>query len=1053
MKFINKFHFMDMIAVAAMLQSCNGQYISTLTTPHPVQATNSTVVITAIASPTQNSTGKKWILSWIFNKTQVAQVGYAPHPNVKTLVESSSNYSERTNVSATDISDTRFTTHLTISHLKAEEDGYLMELAASKSISKSLKLTIRDCHESLSDGVKVNAISRVFNSPGKFACSNGGDLFYSNGTMLTSSDTTCLESAEWSGQDNLQCWTAPSVSLSSSLIIKGNKLTVIEENDMILTCSYNDVIPAGNTSQFYFGGKGNTKRQGQAFILSSLQRSDNNKVVSCQAVTPYTDVHPGSGRSSEIKLDVLYKPKTVVMKVKLSKYTIPTKDGYLLRSNKKVSITCNPSKANPSPICTWNFPSVKSTPISSTQGCKISHHLSQSSLVSCIAQNRAGSSLSNNQTITVVPKKRKLEFIVTGKNVTKTDGIVTSYLGNIVTFSCSVGFSDQLNTTYKLRAGERCYNKQSFDLTLKPSNTGNYSCTSMDSFGTYSASIYLDVLYAPDTVTSKIELSQYTIPTKDGYLLRSDKKVSITCNPSKANPSPTCTWNFPSVTSKPISSTQGCKISHHLSQSSLVSCIAQNRAGSSSSNELNITVVPEKRKLEFIVTGKNVTKTDGIVTSYVGEIVTFSCSIGFSDQLNTTYKLRAGERRYNKQSFDLTLKPSDTGNYSCTTKDNFGTYSSSIYLDVLHAPDTVTNKVELSRYKIVAEDGYLLRSDENLTMQCISEANPSPTCTWTIFSLNSQSDISIPGCNISYNLDQSSLIYCTAENEAGSKSSNVQTVTVVPAQRSLEFKATGSNITNTGRFITSYLGENVAFSCSIEYSDRLNTTFLLKRPGRRHTTGKSFALSLESSDTGNYSCTTEDSFGSYSSSIYLDVIYTARQHEGITCNWNVNESGSCVVVFCSNPKSQFVLLTKNDLPVTHDGSTTIQSDGDQQTFTFSKTEVLSSDNGTYTLTVRSLDNESFPENALINFTIVVADGPLVDSGIAWLQPVIIGGSVVGVFCLCVMIFVIVQWRRGAKKTDEKEERINPLYGSSESPDQVEAAYAEVDKKKKKKKKG
>ena len=45
--------------------------------------------------------------------------------------------------------------------------------------------------------------------------------------------------------------------------------------------------------------------KGNQFILSSLQRSDNNKVVSCQAVTPYTDVYPTSGKSSEYELDVL----------------------------------------------------------------------------------------------------------------------------------------------------------------------------------------------------------------------------------------------------------------------------------------------------------------------------------------------------------------------------------------------------------------------------------------------------------------------------------------------------------------------------------------------------------------------------------------------------------------------------------------------------------------------------------------------------------------------------------------------------------------------------
>ncbi|CAK8677496.1 unnamed protein product [Clavelina lepadiformis] len=308
MKLINTFHFMDLIAVATILQSCNGQYISPLTTPRPVQATNSTVVITATASPTQNSPGQNWIISWKFNKTPVAQLGFFPHPNVVTFVEPSSNYSERINISATDISDIRFTTNLTISLLKAEEDGCLVELALSKNFSKSLKLTIRDCHESLSDGVKVDAITRIFNSPGKFACSNGGKLFYSNGTMLSSSDTTCLVSAEWSGQDNLQCWTAPSVSLASSSI-DGNKLTVVEGNDLTLTCSYDDVIPAGKTSQFYVGGNSFSITKREPFTLSSLQRSDNNKVILCQAVTSCTDLYPDSGRSSEYTLDVLYAPQ------------------------------------------------------------------------------------------------------------------------------------------------------------------------------------------------------------------------------------------------------------------------------------------------------------------------------------------------------------------------------------------------------------------------------------------------------------------------------------------------------------------------------------------------------------------------------------------------------------------------------------------------------------------------------------------------------------------------------------------------------------------------
>ncbi|XP_076799915.1 uncharacterized protein LOC143445010 [Clavelina lepadiformis] len=167
-------------------------------------------------------------------------------------------------------------------------------------------MNISDCNSSLPYDVIVDATSKIFSSPGKFTCSNGGELFYSNGAMLTSSDTTCLASAEWSGEDTLQCWTAPNVSLASSLS-DGNKLTVLEGDGFHLTCNYNDVIPAGNTSRFYIGGKSYNTTQGEQLILSSLQRSDNNKVISCQAVTPYTDVYPGSsGRSLEYIVDVLY---------------------------------------------------------------------------------------------------------------------------------------------------------------------------------------------------------------------------------------------------------------------------------------------------------------------------------------------------------------------------------------------------------------------------------------------------------------------------------------------------------------------------------------------------------------------------------------------------------------------------------------------------------------------------------------------------------------------------------------------------------------------------
>ena len=48
------------------------------------------------------------------------------------------------------------------------------------------------------------------------------------------------------------CLTAPTVTLASSSI-DGDKLTVIEGSDLTLTCNYDDVIPAGDSSRFYIG--------------------------------------------------------------------------------------------------------------------------------------------------------------------------------------------------------------------------------------------------------------------------------------------------------------------------------------------------------------------------------------------------------------------------------------------------------------------------------------------------------------------------------------------------------------------------------------------------------------------------------------------------------------------------------------------------------------------------------------------------------------------------------------------------------------------------------
>ncbi|CAK8677339.1 unnamed protein product [Clavelina lepadiformis] len=482
-----------------------GQCISNLITPYPTQATDSTVVITATVSPPSSviSFGGNWIVVWRFNGTQVSQAGYVPYPDVVSIVVPSI-YSSQINVSAVAMSASNFTTQLTIAQIRADEDGYQVELSSTGVDSQSIVLNIRDCNSSLPYDVIVDATSRIFKSPGNFACSNGGDLFYSNGTMLTSSDTTCLESAEWSGQDNLQCWTAPIVSFTSSSVV-GNTLSVPEGGALSMACDYNDVIPSDDTSRFYIDENQFVTTKGEPFILSSLQKSDNNKVVSCQAVTPYTDAYPASGKSMEYIVDVLYRPSFAKSQVSASKYFLEVgNDEYLIRSDQNLTLFCS-SDANPAASCIWTVCGKSCVNISSTHttDCSMDYHLSTNSSISCTATNDYGFASSKMQKVTIVPLTRTVSF---GKadDMPKRDRIVTSQTGNNMKLSCHISYEDELATEFKIFLPNGTIVKQSMleVVSLTTADAGNYTCVTSDLFGSFDASVYLDVQYAPYQVTT-----------------------------------------------------------------------------------------------------------------------------------------------------------------------------------------------------------------------------------------------------------------------------------------------------------------------------------------------------------------------------------------------------------------------------------------------------------------------------------------------------------------------------------------------------------------------
>ncbi|CAK8678038.1 unnamed protein product [Clavelina lepadiformis] len=142
---------------------------------------------------------------------------------------------------------------------------------------------------------------RVYGRKGMFTCPKGTTLFYSNGTRPSKRRTVCQVTSKWTGQDNLECWTAPNVILSPVMSDTSGAAQVS------ILCEYNDTFPVGDKSIYYFGEGSKELPKGEPLVLQS-GNNDHYQNVSCQAVTPYTQFFNESGRSSASGIHIPHAP-------------------------------------------------------------------------------------------------------------------------------------------------------------------------------------------------------------------------------------------------------------------------------------------------------------------------------------------------------------------------------------------------------------------------------------------------------------------------------------------------------------------------------------------------------------------------------------------------------------------------------------------------------------------------------------------------------------------------------------------------------------------------
>nr|XP_026694603.1 cell adhesion molecule 3-like isoform X2 [Ciona intestinalis] len=191
-------------------------------------------------------------------------------------------------------------------------------------------------------------------------------------------------------------------------------------------------------------------------------------------------------------------------------------------------------------------------------------------------------------------------------------------------------------------------------------------------------------------------------------------------------------------------------------------------------------------------------------------------------------------------------------------------------LIVLYSATNPKFETKFTDLLINSSSGYLLRSDETLTMNCSADGNPAVTCNWSCSPTNCGS---LPNtCEINnVKVVGSTTITCTVGNGVcgGGTTSITQHITVVPKTRIPNLLVDGVSLTATS--IIRNITQSLSIIC--ETSNQVqSSTFTWLKDGRLRSSSACLVLyNISSTDAGLYSCNTTNDFGNFSSSLYLNV--------------------------------------------------------------------------------------------------------------------------------------------------------------------------------------
>ncbi|CAL8294255.1 unnamed protein product [Lota lota] len=309
-------------------------------------------------------------------------------------------------------------------------------------------------------------------------------------------------------------------------------------------------------------------------------------------------------------------------------------------------------------------------------------------------------------------------------------------------------------------------------------------------------------------------------------------------------------------------------------------------------------------------------KTPSVTVSPSGAIeegssVTLSCSSDANPaakytwlKVNTDRSSRVMNQR--QQLVFSYILSSDSGQYRCEARNELGTKSKWITINVKYAPKTPSVTVSPSGE---IEEG------SSVTLSCSSDANPAAKYTW--FKVNTGRSSRVMNQRqqlvFSYILSSDSGQYCCeAMNELSTKSKLISiNVKYAPKTPSVTVRPSGEIEE----------GSSVTLSCSSDANPAANYTwFMVNTDGSSRAMNEGQQLvfkNILSSNSGQYRCDARNKLGTESKLITINVKYAPKTPSVTVSPSGEIEEGSSVSLSCSsdaNPAAKYTWF-KNNQPL------------------------------------------------------------------------------------------------------------------------------------------